>query len=248
VLAGEYSYDRDYAIFRVEPPPTASVAIDAATRATEGTPITIFGHPNGAPLRWSGTCTVHERMPNGSTDGASMFFYDCDTEAGNSGSTVLSANNGKVIGIHNSGLPGVTNIGTYLADTPIRDVLAGAPIVQRPVDDGPGWWSATVTPDMVMDGGGPFCNTMNVEMRGDAAKVVLDVGGTGIQPENLEATLAHDGTEVVAIPRNRLFPRNGTFAERLPVAGFRGDARGEWTICFRNFGTPATLGIWGVHD
>jgi V8-like Glu-specific endopeptidase len=255
ILAGEYTTDRDYAIFRVDAAPAARAEVDLSGRPAEGTEITIFGYPHGLPLRWSGTCTMHERAPSGASEGASIFYHACDTEAGNSGSTVLSTRTGRVVGIHNaSWMSERTNLATYLADTPIRDFVAATQADTPPAPPQTSYpvstpWSATVFPDIRMEGNGPFCHTMAVELDGDAAKVKLDLAGTGLDPRNLQGTLAHAGTKVVAFPLDTLRGQNGAFSLfARPVGGFSGSAKGDWTLCLENFGAPATLTMWAVHD
>ena len=120
ILAYELNADRDYAIFTVDKAPTEKVAVDLGKKATLGTQITIFGHPQARPLEWSQTCTIQSAQKGGW--GKNQFSHQCDTEPGNSGSTVISMKSLKVIGIHDGGrLP--WNYATFVTDTPLAEVL-----------------------------------------------------------------------------------------------------------------------------
>ena len=123
VLAMEQSDARDYAIFRVSPVPTATVAIDAARRPALNTTLTIFSHPQLRPLEWSKTCPLLDASAGGW--GADQFTHQCDTEGGSSGATILDDSTLKVVGIHDGGLM-PWNYGTYLSDTPIAELLTVA--------------------------------------------------------------------------------------------------------------------------
>lgn len=121
VVAAEYSAFRDYAIFRVDVAPDAFVEVDASARSLNETKVTMFGYPQARPLEWSQFCTVQSASNAGR--GEFMFTHQCDTEPGNSGSTVISDVSKKVIGIHDGGLV-PWNYGTFLADTPLLEILS----------------------------------------------------------------------------------------------------------------------------
>lgn len=130
VLAAELNDNRDYAIFKVDNPPPVSVEVDLTARSKEGSKITIFGHPQLRPLEWSQVCTV-ENSSNGSW-GSDQFSHQCDTEPGNSGSTVIDDTTLKVIGIHDGGrVP--WNYATFIVDTPIREFIGGGSTPTNPV-------------------------------------------------------------------------------------------------------------------
>jgi V8-like Glu-specific endopeptidase len=146
ILAAETSNDRDYAILRVSPIPPVSVELDLTARPNVDLRITIFGHPQARPLEWSQTCGLRTSEEGGW--GRFQFSHQCDTEPGNSGSTVLDDSSLKVIGIHDGGRildPGANmgwNYATFLADTPIREFVGGNPLpdptptpVPQPGDD-----------------------------------------------------------------------------------------------------------------
>jgi V8-like Glu-specific endopeptidase len=121
ILAMEWSSERDYAIFTLSGFPSASVEVDLSSRPRQNTAITIFGFPQKRPLEWSQTCIVGSSAEGGY--GADQFSHQCDTEPGNSGSTVLDDNTLKVVGIHDGGkVP--WNYATYLINTPLGQILA----------------------------------------------------------------------------------------------------------------------------
>ncbi len=121
VLAMEKNKLRDYAIFTLSNFPSAAVDVDLSSRPREQTAITIFGFPQKRPLEWSQTCVVAPGSEGGY--GADMFSHQCDTEPGNSGSTVIDDDSLKVVGIHDGGLV-PWNYATYLINTPLGEILA----------------------------------------------------------------------------------------------------------------------------
>jgi V8-like Glu-specific endopeptidase len=126
ILAAELNDNRDYAIFRVSPVPPVSVEMDLSVKPKIGSTLTIFGHPQLRPLEWSQTCTL-ENPSNGGW-GTDEFSHQCDTEPGNSGSTILDDSTLKIIGIHDGGrVP--WNYGTYIVNTPVREFIGD---VQQP--------------------------------------------------------------------------------------------------------------------
>jgi len=117
ILAMQTGGGRDYAFFRVSPVPAASVGVDLDSRPSNGNTLTIFSHPGGRPLEWSRTCPVR------STNGTEL-QYQCDTQGGSSGATVLRDGSLKVTGIHWGG-GGDANVATQLVETPIGEFLGG---------------------------------------------------------------------------------------------------------------------------
>jgi V8-like Glu-specific endopeptidase len=118
VLAMEQSSARDYAIFKVEPVPPVAVEIDDSARPAVDTSLTIFGHPQLRPLEWSKVCLLKPSSAGGW--GLDQFSHQCDTEPGNSGSSILDDSSLKVVGIHDGGNT-QWNYGTYLYNTPIAE-------------------------------------------------------------------------------------------------------------------------------
>lgn len=114
IVYAELSAERDFAIFKVDQAPSVSLPISkSGTRASSGTKLTIFGYPQGRPLEWSQYCKL-STMPSNPSE----FAHQCDTEPGNSGSSVLAINSaGKpmVVGIHDAGNDEF-NIATHFAD------------------------------------------------------------------------------------------------------------------------------------
>ena len=105
----------DYAIFTVSPIPPVAIPVDFSAKAPSGAALTIFSHPAGRTLEWSNTCTTQ-------SPSATQFSYQCDTEPGSSGATVLNDTALKVAGIHWGG-GGNANYATHILSTPIREFL-----------------------------------------------------------------------------------------------------------------------------
>ncbi len=123
VLAAQQSRDIDYSIFKVSPVPAAEVAVDYAARPAIDTTLTIFSHPRSRPLEWSQTCLLKPASSGGW--GADQFSHQCDTDPGSSGATILDDSSLAVIGIHDGGTS-AWNYGTFLADTPLGEILDAA--------------------------------------------------------------------------------------------------------------------------
>lgn len=127
ILAYETNDNRDYAIYTVDKIPEASVEVELNSRVADNATITIFGHPQLRPLEWSKVCVVRPNKgnPDQSQDwGEHHFSHQCDTEPGNSGSTVLDDTTLRVVGIHDGGLA-PWNYATHITDTPLREFLDG---------------------------------------------------------------------------------------------------------------------------
>jgi V8-like Glu-specific endopeptidase len=127
IIYAELSEARDLAIFQVSNPPKARVAVAAETaRTAANTKLTIFGYPQGRPLEWSQYCPLRRNtVITYQTPSASRMAYQCDTEPGNSGSSVIaiSPSGPKVVGVHNAAAPDPIkyNIATYMFD--VRQVV-----------------------------------------------------------------------------------------------------------------------------
>ena len=100
----------DYAIYKVFPAPDFSLDVKRDQRPSMGANIFILSHPRGTTLKFSGLCTIDDY-------GFGLrFTYQCDTEGGSSGASVLNAQ-GQIVGIHNSGSRGLGyNAGTWVYD------------------------------------------------------------------------------------------------------------------------------------
>jgi hypothetical protein len=119
VLAMQTGGGLDYAIFKVSPVPAVTIGVALDTPPTNGQGLTIFSHPGARPLEWSQTCSVR------STD-ATELTYQCDTQGGSSGASVLRDDTLQVVGIHWGG-GGDANAATKLVNTPLKELLGGGP-------------------------------------------------------------------------------------------------------------------------
>jgi|GEM_PF-2083115 len=128
VIYAVLNSDLDFAIFKVDQAPKVKVspAMESA-RTPVKTKITIFGYPMGRPLEWSQYCAVTKSTVVGKPfSSASRVAYQCDTQPGNSGSSVIALNTAgvpKVVAVHDAAAPDPIqyNIGTYMYD--IRQTL-----------------------------------------------------------------------------------------------------------------------------
>ncbi|MBS1958019.1 MAG: trypsin-like peptidase domain-containing protein [Bdellovibrionales bacterium] len=129
LIYAEQTQQRDFAIFKVDKAPSVTIGLALESgRTAVGTKLTIFGYPQGRPLEWSQYCALQSSTAAGlnAIKGQSTFIYTCDTEPGNSGSSILAfSSNGvpKVIGVHDGAAPsGIDfNYATYMYDA--RSVL-----------------------------------------------------------------------------------------------------------------------------
>jgi V8-like Glu-specific endopeptidase len=129
VYAAQQSHDIDYSIFQVDVAPPVAVDVDLDARPAFDTTITIFSHPHLRPLEWSQTCQVKPSTNGGW--GANQFSHQCDTDPGSSGATVLDDDTLKIVGIHDGGIA-PWNYATFLADTPLAEVLASIAATPAP--------------------------------------------------------------------------------------------------------------------
>jgi hypothetical protein len=107
LVYAELTADRDFAIFKVDSAPQAAISVALESgRTAPNTKITIFGYPMGRPLEWSQYCSVTKSSVVGKPfNSPARVAYQCDTQPGNSGSSVIAVNsNGqpKVIGVHDA--------------------------------------------------------------------------------------------------------------------------------------------------
>ena len=118
ILAMRTGGGLDYAIIRVSPVPAVTIPVALGQASSSGTPLTIFSHPGGRPLEWSRLC---QAMSPTSTE----FSYQCDTQGGSSGATVLRDDTLQVTGIHWGG-GGNANIATALTSTPLAEFIGSS--------------------------------------------------------------------------------------------------------------------------
>jgi V8-like Glu-specific endopeptidase len=90
--------DRDYAIVQLaaNPGPIFGRARVAMADAPQGSTISIIGHPVGLPKRVEAGIASQYQGPN-------LYYNDIDTEGGSSGSCILVAPDGLLVGIHTNG-------------------------------------------------------------------------------------------------------------------------------------------------
>jgi V8-like Glu-specific endopeptidase len=105
----------DYAFFEVSPIPPTSIRVDWSGKAPVGRTLTIFSHPGGRTMEWSTTCPLAKAA-------STQITYNCDTEGGSSGASVLDDASLTVQGIHWGGATS-GNSATYILDTPVREFL-----------------------------------------------------------------------------------------------------------------------------
>lgn len=113
----------DYAICRIGGNPGATFGINgvSATDAAVGDMLCIMGHPAGVPKRV-------EAGPLTKFDGNTLKYNDIDTLGGNSGSGILQASTGLLVGVHTNGgcdQPGGSNFGYR-----ISAIRATSPVLQ----------------------------------------------------------------------------------------------------------------------
>ncbi len=124
VLAHEFNENRDYTIFKVSPEPSTFLSM-RATHLTENEKISIYSHPRKRPLEWSGLCAVEKVYPKSH---GNQFSYECDTEGGSSGASVLDENN-QIVGIHNFYNSEFNRNGaTFITSTPLSALLTRAAV------------------------------------------------------------------------------------------------------------------------
>jgi MYXO-CTERM domain-containing protein len=105
----------DYAYFEVSPIPPDHIPVDWAGKGTAGTTLTIFSHPSGRTMEWSTTCALQ-------SPSKTQLSYQCDTEPGSSGASVLNDSALAVNAIHWGGAAS-GNIATFILETPVREFL-----------------------------------------------------------------------------------------------------------------------------
>lgn len=124
VVATKHDQDHDYAFMIVDPPPPQKLNFNPqqawAPQATAE--FYVVGYPANHSLKESGPCHLSVSEHRGED-----ITHDCDTLPGNSGSPIIAAASGDVIGIHNGGYD-ETNYGTLLQQTPLPELLNRDPI------------------------------------------------------------------------------------------------------------------------
>ena len=120
IVAMQKYQDLDFAILKVTPYPKAAIALNLEEPIYPNSPISIFSHPDGSPLKWSQECLiesqVHPPIP------AELLQYSCDTSGGSSGAALIEATTLRIVGIHKGGEVNM-NYGTHLLKSPLIDIL-----------------------------------------------------------------------------------------------------------------------------
>jgi V8-like Glu-specific endopeptidase len=100
------SNDVDFAVIRVDPPPSFSLHLTSKA-ALRGLPIQILGYPDGPPISYPANgCALH---PGGDTSLDELrnkpwiIAYKCDTNLGSSGSPVFRTDDWTVLAVHHGG-------------------------------------------------------------------------------------------------------------------------------------------------
>lgn len=113
----------DYAICRIGGNPGATFGINgvSAVDAAIGDMLCIMGHPVGVPKRV-------EAGPLSGFSGNTLTYNDIDTQGGNSGSGILQASTGLLVGVHTNG--GCTGTGGSNFGYRITAIRAASPTLQ----------------------------------------------------------------------------------------------------------------------
>lgn len=115
VVMREFSRSADYAVVRMDGGPGVMIAPNFAEPPQVGEAVSIFSHPGGRPLEWSGNCQLVQVDVVGNS-----LFHSCDTQVGSSGAPILNPD-GEIIGIHTHGLAD-RNGGTKVSNTAIEEL------------------------------------------------------------------------------------------------------------------------------
>jgi hypothetical protein len=97
----------DYAVVRLRPVPAprwGRIVLQPPPAPLEDQALVVIQHPGGEPKRVSLLdCTVDGTTRAGVGGGPTDFGHQCDTEGGSSGSPVLDAHTGELVGLHHWG-------------------------------------------------------------------------------------------------------------------------------------------------
>lgn len=152
----------DFAIIRLggNPGTVWGTTQISTTDGSSGDMLCIIGHPAGWPKRI-------EAGPCLNVSGTSITYDDIDTMGGNSGSGVLRASDGRIVGVHTNGGCGPNSPGVgFNRGVRITSVISQSPILQN-----------LTTPTLKFtDDGGP--GTLKFIDDGATLKFIDDGGGT----------------------------------------------------------------------
>ncbi len=214
ILAMQTGGGLDYAIYRVSPVPPVSIGVQLSPPASVGQRATIFSHPGGRPLEWSQTCSVT------STSGTEL-RYQCDTQGGSSGASVLNDDTLQVMGLHWGG-GGDANAATHLSSTPLAELLGSNPsgTVSIPVRhsgkclDVAGAGTADRTNIQQWDCNGTKAQAFSLRSAGAGVFEIVN-SGSG-KCVDVDGASTANGANV------QLYTCNGTNAQRFRIEGVGG--------------------------
>lgn len=96
-VTGELNARNDWAIIKFDKYPDAKIEVEQTRDPAPGDQLTLLSHPQNRPLIWSQYCQWQENVHvNAASE--NQFSFDCDTEGGSSGGSVLDVASGKIIG------------------------------------------------------------------------------------------------------------------------------------------------------
>ena len=107
----------DFSLLKLKRPATnwPTVKIGSNPHQTQQ-PLVLIGHPNRSYKTISIVdCKVEHLRPPDRPERPNDFYHLCDTEGGESGSPVIDAATGRVVGLHYYGITGTSNNGRNLA-------------------------------------------------------------------------------------------------------------------------------------
>jgi hypothetical protein len=95
----------DYSLLRIDAPPAGIAPVKLSAGAVHsGQTLVLIQHPNYLPKQLSRNCGVETESTVGAQEGLySDFFHMCSSEGGASGSPLMDAASGRVVGLHHAG-------------------------------------------------------------------------------------------------------------------------------------------------
>ena len=125
LILAQRSQRGDFAIFKVSPEPSATIAPDLQRHAIIGDTLTLFSHPEFMPLQWSQLCG-YERASDPELPSMAL-LHQCDTNPGSSGAAIIDALSLKIVAIHDGGHADANNqgmnYGTFILSSPLAEKL-----------------------------------------------------------------------------------------------------------------------------
>lgn len=183
----------------------------ATANAVVGDMLAIIGHPAGMPKRI-------EAGPASSSNAADLRYNDIDTLGGNSGSGVLQAPSGRLVGVHTNGGCNPSGTGSNRA-TPIAAIRAASPTLQALTPSS----STGNAHDHI---GTSLAGDVGTSLAGDLGTVrSLDATTTAFVADRIGTSLAADLGTLAARDTHRALDLRGTplAADVFQDTGFAGD-------------------------